>query len=311
MRRKVTTSHNLQIINPSLAKEWHPTKNYSLTPQQISPHSGNKVWWLCYKGHEWEAVVNHRSNGTGCPYCSGRRATKDTSLQVVNPILAKEWHPTKNGALAPRDVTSNSSKKVWWICKKGHEWVSTIDNRGQGKGCPYCSNRAVNEDNCLQTINPALSQEWHPNKNGELAPRDIIPGSHRKVWWICKKGHEWEARVNSRARGVGCPYCSNQAVNEDNCLQAINPILAKEWHPTKNGILTPRDVTSGAERKVWWLCKRGHEWKATVSHRSNGTGCPYCNSQTSLIELRIYTEIKSIFHDTKHRENIYGTEADI
>ena len=30
------------------------------------------------------------------------------------------------------------------------------------------------------------------------------------------------------------------------------PHLVKEWHPTKNGDLTPKDVTYGSNKKVWW-----------------------------------------------------------
>ena len=56
-----------------LAKEWHPTKNGELTPEDISYGSKQNIWWQCEKGHEWQASVNHRSRGKGCPYCSGRK----------------------------------------------------------------------------------------------------------------------------------------------------------------------------------------------------------------------------------------------
>ncbi|MGD0170140.1 MAG: zinc-ribbon domain-containing protein, partial [Smithella sp.] len=48
-------------------------------------------------------------------------------------------------------------------------------------------------------------------------------------------------------------------------LLFCNPVLAREWHPTKNGSLTPSDVSVGSNRKVWWLCSKGHAWPATVS----------------------------------------------
>ncbi|MBW2174586.1 MAG: zinc-ribbon domain-containing protein [Deltaproteobacteria bacterium] len=92
----------------------------------------------------------------------------------------------------------------------------------------------------LRVVNPALSKEWHPTKNGTLTPRDVAPNSHKKTWWICDKGHEWQAKVQSRNKGSGCPYCAGRAVCIDNCLQTINPDLAKEWHPKKNGSLLVR-----------------------------------------------------------------------
>ena len=200
----------------------------------------------------------------------------EKSLQLINASLAQEWHPTKNGNLTPYDVTPGSHIKVWWICKKGHEWQAKVESRNKGNNCPYCGGKKVNEDNCLQTINPRLSKEWHPTKNGKLTPYDVTPSSHIKVWWICKKGHEWQSVINNRSNGTGCPYCSGNKVNKENCLQTIIPRLAQEWHPTKNGNLTAKDVTPGSSKKVWWKCKKDHEWQTVINNRSNGTGCPSC-----------------------------------
>jgi hypothetical protein len=66
------------------------------------------------------------------------KSTENHNLLRTNPSLAKEWHPTKNGSLAPRDVTPHSHKKAWWICEKGHEWQATVHNRSYGNNCPYC-----------------------------------------------------------------------------------------------------------------------------------------------------------------------------
>ncbi len=267
----------LQTLNPALAREWHPTKNGDLTPEGITPNSTKKVWWICEKGHEWQSNVEHRNYGRGCPYCAGKAVCDDNCLQTINPEIAREWHPTKNALLTPRDVTACSGKKVWWLCKKGHEWIARIsDRKSYGSGCPYCAGQAACKDNCLQALKPAVAREWHPTKNGNLTPKDVTLKSNKKVWWICKKGHEWIARIADRTVGTGCPYCTEQAVFEDNCLQAIDPTLAKEWHPTKNGVLTPRDVTYSTDRKVWWICKKGHEWIARISGRNAGRGCPYC-----------------------------------
>jgi very-short-patch-repair endonuclease/predicted pyridoxine 5'-phosphate oxidase superfamily flavin-nucleotide-binding protein len=277
--RKVNDDNCLQTINPNLAKEWHPTKNENLTPRDITAGSQKKVWWQCLKGHEWESAVSGRSNGQGCPYCSGNKVNDDNCLQTINPNLAKEWHPTKNGSLTPKQITAGSNKKVWWQCSKGHEWESTVYKRNNKCGCPYCGGKRTSNENCLQTVNPNLAKEWHPNKNGILTPRDVTAGSHKKVWWQCSKGHEWEATVNNRNNGSNCSYCIGKKASDENCLQNIDPSLAKEWHFTKNGSLTPKDVTVGSNKKVWWQCSRGHEWDARIADRNNGHGCPVCHSQ--------------------------------
>ena len=311
MSIKATTNNNLQVLNPALAKEWHPTKNTNLSPSDVTAGSSKKAWWHCSRGHEWEASISHRSSGQGCPYCSGHKISDENSLRTVNPSLAKEWHPTKNNNLTSRDVTSGSNKNIWWLCSNGHEWQARICNRMNGTGCPYCSNKKVNEENCLQTINPTLAKEWHLTKNHNLSPSDVTAGSHKKVWWQCSKGHEWNEIVYERNKGNNCPYCSGHRVNDENCLQTINPTLAKEWHPTKNGNLTPKDVTIGVGKKVWWLCSREHEWEAAVYSRNDGNDCPYCHSQTSQLELRVYTEMKYLFHDAEHRRKISGVECDV
>jgi hypothetical protein len=58
-----------------------------------------------------------------------------------------------------------------------------VSNRNSGTGCPYCAGRALGADNCLQTLNPSLAAEWHPVENGRLTPRDVTPGSSKRVWW--------------------------------------------------------------------------------------------------------------------------------
>ena len=136
-----------------------------------------------------------------------RKPKKGKSLAEVNPELAKQWHPTKNGGLTPFDFSQGSEKRIWWKCNKGddHEWESTIGNRSQGTNCPICVGQKVVRSNCLATTNSGLAKEWHPTKNGDLTPFDVTSGSKKKVWWKCNKGddHEWEANIASRNSGVG------------------------------------------------------------------------------------------------------------
>jgi len=279
---RVSNANCLATTHPRLASEWHPVKNGDLTPYDVTYGSGKKVWWKCKRGHEWDATVNWRSSGDGCPFCANQRVDSSNSLMALNPALARQWHPTKNGQLSPTDIAGGSHRKVWWVCDKGHEWQSVVRSRTtMGTGCPYCAGRSVCNDNCLATVNPSIAVQWHPTKNGTLTPYDVTTGSVKKVWWICKRGHEWEARILGRSWGTGCPYCAGKSVCNDNCLQTVNPALAKQWHPTKNRTLTPHDVTTGAGKKVWWLCENGHEWQAVINDRNQGKGCPYCSGRKS------------------------------
>lgn len=235
----------------------------------------------------------------------------NNNLQDSNPNLAKEWHPAFNGSLTPKDVKPKSNKKVWWRCSRGHEWQAVICDRSVGNGCPVCSGKIVHNDNCLATINPTLAAEWHPTNNHPLTPNDLTPNARKKIWWRCKKGHEWQAYMYNRSIGGNCPYCNGKKVNIDNCLATMLPDIAKEWDHDKNHPRTPYDVTHGSGVIAWWKCKFGHSWKTSICNRKKGTKCPYCSNQTSEIELAIYAELKVLFAKTQHRKKIGKLEVDI
>ena len=203
---------DLQTVNPTLANEWNYEKNNDLTPFDVSYQSEKKVWWICSKGHEWQSTISHRSNGRGCPYCSGRKVLKGyNDLATINPSLADEWNHNKNNDLTPDQVTAGSNKSVWWICKKGHEWEAKINNRNNGRNCPYCTSRKILCGyNDLQTINPILAAEWDYESNDGLTPMDVLPKSDKKVWWKCQYGHKWQSAVKNRSNGCGCPICASQ-----------------------------------------------------------------------------------------------------
>lgn len=199
------------------------------------------------------------------------------SLKKENPELSKEWDYEGNTPLTPETVQPWSHKSVWWICQKGHSWQAAVGQRHRGTGCPTCNLDKTRKNKNLAVLNPDLAKEWHPVKNSPLTPYNVMPGTLRKVWWQCKEGHEWETRVVRRAReGSGCPYCSRRKVNAENNLSALNPALASEWHPSKNLPLTTRTVTANSGKHAWWICKKGHEWRAIIKNRNKGTGCPVC-----------------------------------
>lgn len=52
-----------------------------------------------------------------------------------------------------------------------------------------------------------------------------------------------------------------------------NDDLIQQWHPTKNGDLTPKHVTAGSNKKVWWLCENNHEWEAVINGRGRCLKC--------------------------------------
>lgn len=435
--RQVLVGYNdLATICPTVAVEWHPDKNKPLAPSSVVFSSSKKVWWLCSFGHEWQAKIIDRikENGTGCPYCSGRRAIPGVNdLVTLRPDMLEEWNYTRNTNISPSDISPGSGLSVWWVCKKGHEWKASINNRTKEKatGCPKCrqqyhtsfpekaiafylkrvfpdtlenyhpdtfrgkeldifipsksiaveydgayahknierdiekdrlcvgagiqlihireyecpdisdspaiyyrlskdkwtslddairfifkalsaepsfqiDNQAdqaeiydfmdiQEQEDSLATRNPELANEWHPVKNGVLRPDHVAAHSNVTVWWQCKKGHEWKAQINSRARGNGCPYCSGKiAILGMTDLQTTHPDLVADWDYEKNGALMPQDVTAGSERKVWWKGACGHTWQQMICTRTSGGGCPICAGIQLLVG---YNDLQSKFPD--------------
>ena len=62
-------------------------------------------------------------------------------------------------------------------------------------------------------------------------------------------------------------------IDKEKSLAYRFPELAKEWHPTKNGVLTPSDITYGSKQIVWWKCKIGHEWQTSATEHWKVSTC--------------------------------------
>ena len=135
---QASVDNNIEITHPHLVREWDFKKNI-ISITSLTFKSCKKVWWICSSGHEWNATVNTRASGAKCPYCIGKLASEDSNLSSEYPFISKEWHPTKNLSLLPSHFRPKSSKKVWWICIKGHEYFSSISGRASGSGCPICN----------------------------------------------------------------------------------------------------------------------------------------------------------------------------
>lgn len=224
--RTLSGFNDLVSQRPDLSAQWHPMKNGALRPADVTVGTNERVWWLGLCGHEWRSSIAARSGritakilnnavapsrGSGCPFCSGRRPVAGVNdLATTHAGLAADWHTSMNGELAARDVSAGSKRRVWWRDELGHEWVSTVKDRVQGHGCPFCSGRRVIVGTTdLATRCPAIAEQWHPERNGDLTASDVTFGSARQVWWLGPCGHEWRTRVTYRtvSGGTGCPLC--------------------------------------------------------------------------------------------------------
>lgn len=311
MNKLVTGQNDLATLFPTVAKEWHPTKNGDLKPNNVLAHSSYKAWWICLKGHDYMQAVYTRTGKVhvGCPVCANRCLLAGyNDLETRFPEIAKEWNCEKNNGLTPRDVICGGTKIYWWTCPIGHEYQTSMELRTyRNQGCPYChSKRVLSGFNDLETKYPEIASEWHPTKNGDVKACEVFPVSMNKYWWLGKCGHEWQQTPSDRTNnGSGCPYCSSQKVLVGyNDLQSQRPEIAKEWNYEKNYPLLPTQVLPKSNKIVWWVGKCGHEWKTAICHRTDDRNCPYCSNQKVLVGFNdIATtnpEIALEWHPTKN-----------
>lgn len=260
--------NDLRTVYPDLAKELQ-----ELNPSEVLAFSNKRLRWKCKKGHVWEAVLNSRKSGSGCPYCSNNKVLAGyNDLSSTHPEIAKEafgWDPTQ--------ISFGSDKVQEWKCQSGHVWKSAVKSRTLKKSkCLICGNRELAPGiNDLATKFPDLAKEangWDPTK--------ILSGAHDQLAWKCEFGHEWMASLLNRTRrNDRCPICSGKQVLKGfNDLKSQRPEIAKqafEWDT--------ESVTIGSGKKFAWRCELGHQWIATVHARTTKeTGCPYCQNREVL-----------------------------
>ena len=237
-------------------------------PSGVHKGTQTKFRWLCPVGHSYEMQVTGRVRGRGCNICSNTiTLTGYNDLATTHPAIATEangWDPSK--------VSTRNGTRRSWSCPEGHVYVMRVADRTDtrsAQGCPYCGRKKVLVGfNDLASTHPLLAREargWDP--------QSVTAGHNAKKLWQCATGHEYLASVNQRTQvSSGCPYCSNQKVLSGfNDLATHRPDLASEAHGWD-----PSTVTRNSGVKKRWMCEVGHQWSATVDHRSQGQGCPSC-----------------------------------
>ncbi|RLA42339.1 MAG: hypothetical protein DRR42_23580, partial [Gammaproteobacteria bacterium] len=285
--------------HPDIATQWDYDKNTPLVPDLFSKGSNQKFWWLCEKGHSYDAAINNRvSRESGCPVCYRENASdiarqgrlKNTqSLTQDKPVYLAMFDLNKN-SLPPSEIAVKSNIDIWWKCKHGHSFLKKAVYMAGNHECPTC--------NTLVFKFPDIATQWHPIKNQAVDIRIIHAGSGQKVWWKCKKGHEWKTAVNMRTgEETNCPHCYNEnrgeiyrqkAAEMNGSLADLNPDFLAQWDKEKNGDLTPDKMTAKSRTKVWWKCEHGHSsYEQAIASKARGSICPECAKSKRAESVRL------------------------
>jgi len=212
------------------------------------------------------------------------------------PEISAQWDDKKNKGVSINDIKPCSGIERYWICSRGHSFKQSPATRTQSgkKDLPYCPvciqnglqtrRWAVSEKNNLEAVYPDVAKLWHPELNGDLLPSQISPRSQHVAWWKCSKGHTWQLHVGAvtnlyvkKPKDSLCPSCRS--------LQYTRPEIAAEWHPLKNGNITPEDVYKSDRKLYWWLCPEGHAYQVSISARTfQSSSCPQCRKESKLTD---------------------------
>lgn len=267
---------SLSVKRPSIAKEWHPTKNLPLLPTMVNKSSTKKVWWICENNHEWQCVIDQRfKNGKkvgNCKICQSIGFNfPEIAAQISNKNIFADFKFKKREINNLSDLSIESPLKLWWECENNHHFKREVRDaiKTKNKFCFECKS--------LGFLYPKIAEEFNFSKNKNLLPNEINYTSRKNIWWICENNHEWKAPVANRTR---YPNSIKNKCAKCRSLGFMFPELSKEFHPTKNK-MNVFEITYGSDEKVWWRCKinKNHFWKTRVSARTNKkqpTGCRYC-----------------------------------
>ena len=282
---------NTSLLAEELQGQWHVQRNMHHGNINIKPYINRKVWWVCDQcpeglPHVWEARVDNRTHGTGCPFCSGTAVCQHNTLARKAPEVALFWNAMKNYPLSPDQVTVSSGMRAYWKCGAcWHEWQASILNKVSGKtGCPKCArtNGGRKADGTRQkhptfaAAKHGLLDQWdhaRNRENGEFSDNTMLQ-SRKLIWWRCyecpqSKVHSWQASPDNRTgkRARGCPCCVGMMLCECNSLATVCPDVAADFDAEKNGV-SPAEVTSSTSTKYSWLSDKPGAEKRSVNQRT-------------------------------------------
>lgn len=283
--RKVWKGFNdLATLHPELAEEWDGTANGNWKPSDFLSNSHENVHWICKRGHHWEAKIFERVGGKNCTICSGRKIVAGINdFASVNPDLCADWDYDCKTNPDPTAVSPSNGRQVQWKCHIcGYIWNERIQDRVRRRTpCAKCEKKIlISGVNDLYSQYPEIAAEWDAVANGDTTPSAVKYNARTRAHWKCARGHTWTARIFDRIyHKTGCPYCNGQRVIPgETDLRSRYPELAAQWDERRNGDLTPDQIPSHFNQKVWWKCGRcGEAWQESPDVRiSKRTGCPYC-----------------------------------
>lgn len=286
--QKVLPGYNdLATTNPELAAEWHPTKNGELLPTQFTAGSSREnIWWLCSRGHEYQARIANRSHGSGCPICDKERKSsfpEQTIFYYLGLLTKAENRYLYEGKTEIDIYLPEYSVGIEYDGYYYHRGVDAQhkeakkDNLLRSKGIRIIRVKEVKDLNNYSDIEDVI---YCKHDAGYQYLKGVIEKLILHIGLNVEEGFIDGIDINHATPIILSAYLQYEKANS---LAVKSPDIAAEWHPSRNGCVTPEMVSYASGRKVWWLGKCGHEWQMSVDNRNHGMGCPICANKQVLV----------------------------
>lgn len=301
-KNKINKKNNFKINYPEIAKEWHLFKN-SDDPSDYSYSSNKKKWWMCSKGHEWQASINNRVNkSSGCPYC-GKQSSKP-ELRILSELetIFELNHRVKFGKIEIDIFIEKFSIGIefdgFYYHKNRYEKDIEKDKFFLKKGIQLIR---VREDP-LKTKN-FISIKCYNNKVLKKDINNLLDKISKYVDKNCKEKIKNYKNIKSFTNEIiykkYLSYFPNP--NPKNSFKYLYPEVSKFWHPTLNGLLKPENFTSGSDMRVWWSCDKGHEWQGTIKNLvRQRKKCYQCYKENNCVQA-VAPHLIDEVHPTKNK----------
>lgn len=288
-KKVVVGKNDLASVMPDLAREWDSEKNGDLTPEMVTAGCGKKVWWQCPNGHSYNATVLHRAYGTKCPICNSGRQTSFAEQAVF--FYLKQLYPDainryKADFLERLELDIYIPSIGYGIEYDGVAWHKKDKIEREIKKYRLCKENGIKlirlrEENLEQSIgiyncDRAFGcEELYQYKNLSLVIDQLLTFLN-----FSSIGNPVIIDLEKDKYQI---YSFTTELREHSLADDF-PMLAKEWDYDKNGGLKPTNVKPHSDIVVWWKCSEcEHGFRASISHRSYGTGCPKCAIKKSTI----------------------------
>lgn len=210
-----------------------------------------------------------------------KKSVHDFSVTNNLPHIEKEYA----GDIDIKELGFDSTIKVKWVCEKGHEVIESPHTRLRRKNafCPICGKNRLGS---LSDVDKEMAK-LYSSKNS-VPENEICCESTKVVEWECEKGHTWKRSVANQRRIRTCPVCSKKVASEEYSIFKQKPELEKEWDKEKNADIDASAIMPSTNKKVWWICEKGHSYTCSVADKNRGKGCPICAGKKVLEEDSIF-----------------------